>query len=67
MKKTEKIKEIRLFLLVLALVAINWPILSICVARGILFLFLYLLAIWILIIITLVYISRNEIAGNGEG
>ncbi|HMB20300.1 MAG TPA: hypothetical protein VKQ10_04460 [Spirochaetota bacterium] len=67
MKKTEKIKEIRLFLLVLALFAINWPILSICVARGILFLFLYLVAIWILLILILVYISRNEIAEHGKG
>lgn len=67
MKKTEKIKEIRLFLLVLALLAINWPILSICVKRGILFLFLYLLAIWILMIAALVYISRTEIARHEKG
>ncbi len=67
MKKKEKIKEIRLFILVVAFLAINWPILSICVTRGILCLFLYLVAIWILLILTLVYISRSEIAGYGKG
>lgn len=67
MKKTEKIKETRLFLLVLVFLVINWPILSICVTRGILFLFLYLVAIWTLLIMILVYISRNEIVGHDEG
>jgi small-conductance mechanosensitive channel len=58
--------EFHLFVFCLLFMLINWPFLAISAKSGLMSIFLYLFAIWSILILLLFLIQRS-LRGNGSG
>ncbi len=61
LKNLEKKADFSIFLFILAFLLLNWPFTSITMKENLLYNFIYVFAIWLLIIISLFMIRKNDL------